>query len=110
MSGPAVTVGCSVVLTPGASGPPDAGVIIAVPQASVLAGGLPLAVTGSICQMVNSVTGAPYPLSVGSPGSSGFLVGGAMLLRIGDAIPTPPGVLMILGPPASPIVLDVSPP
>jgi DMSO/TMAO reductase YedYZ molybdopterin-dependent catalytic subunit len=32
------------------------------------------------------------------------------LVRLGDRIPTPPGVLLVLGPPAAPFVTDLSPP
>ena len=110
MPGPAVTIGCAVIVSPGASGPPDSGVIVAVPQASLVAGGMPLAVSGSICQMVNSLTGVPYPLVIGSPASSGVLVTGMSLVRLGDVIPSGPGVLTVLGPPASPLFMDGSPP
>jgi hypothetical protein len=107
MSGPPVSLGCSVLLTPGAAGPPDSGVITVVPQAVLTANGQPLAVTGSICQMVNSVSGVPYPLPIGSVGAStGITVAGQSLVRVGDRIPSGPGVLMILGPPAAPFVTD----
>ena len=59
MPGPPVSIGCAVVVTPGAAGPPDSGVITVIPQVAVTASGQPLAVTGSICQMVNSVSGVP---------------------------------------------------
>ena len=110
MSGPPVSIGCAVMVTPGAAGPPDSGVIVQVPQASVMAGGMPLAVAGTICQMVNSISGAPYPLVIGSLGSTGVLVNGMALVRMGDNIPSPPGILTILGPPAAPFVTDGSPP
>jgi uncharacterized Zn-binding protein involved in type VI secretion len=91
------------------AGPPDSGVIVAVTQASVLAGGLPLATAGSLCQMVNSVSGAPYPLVIGGAGASTALrINGQPLVRIGDMIPSGPGVLTILGPPAAPFVTDGS--
>jgi hypothetical protein len=106
-----VTIGCSVLLTPGAAGPPDSGVITTVLQQVVTANGMPLAVTGSLCQMVNSVSGAPYPLPIGSAGAStGVTVNGMALVRLGDRIPSGPGVLMILGPPAAPTVSDGSAP
>ncbi len=98
------------MVTPGAAGPPDSGVIVQVPQASVMAGGMPLAVAGTICQMVNSISGAPYPLVIGSLASTGVLVNGMALVRMGDNIPSPPGILTILGPPAAPFVTDGSPP
>ena len=110
MPGPPVSIGCAVMVTPGAAGPPDSGVIVVVPQTSVIAGGMPLAVAGSICQMVNSISGAPYPLVIGSLASTGVLVNGMALVRMGDNIPSPPGILTILGPPAAPFVIDGSPP
>ena len=63
-------MGCNVVLTPGAAGAPDSGVILTVLQATATASGMPLATVGSICQMINSVSGAPYPLPIGSLGAS----------------------------------------
>jgi len=111
MPGPPVSVGCAVVLTPGAAGPPDSGVITVIPHVAVTAAGQPLAVTGSICQMVNSVSGVPYPLPIGQAGAStGIRVDGQALVRVGDRIPSGPGVLMILGPPAAPFVSDSSAP
>ena len=94
------------MVSPGAAGPPDSGVIVQVPQAAVTAGGMPLAVAGSVCQMVNSVSGVPYPLVIGPLGSTGFTITGMPLVRMGDSIPSPPGVLTILGPPAAPYVTD----
>ena len=109
MPGPPVSIGCAVLVTPGLAGAPDSGIITTVLQATVTAGGMPLATAGSICQMVNSVTGAPYPLVIGSAGAStGIKVQGQPLVRIGDQIPSGPGVLMILGPPAAPFVSDGS--
>jgi len=110
MPGPPVTIGCAVVVSPGMAGPPDSGVIIQIPQAAVTAGGLPLAVAGSMCQMINSVSGVPYPLVIGSLASTGATVNGMGLVRMGDNIPSPPGVLTILGPPAAPYINDSSPP
>lgn len=106
MPGPPVSIGCAVVLSPGAAGPPDSGAILVIPQASLTANGLPLAVSGSICQMVNSVSGVPYPLPITSGGSTGVSVNGAALLRMGDVIPAGPGMLTLLGPPAAPFVTD----
>jgi uncharacterized Zn-binding protein involved in type VI secretion len=107
MSGPPVSLGCVVIVTPGAAGPPDSGAIIAVMQTTVTANGLPLAVAGSMCQMVNSVSGVPYPLTIGSAGAStGVTVDGAALVRMGDQIPSGPGVLMVVGPPAAPFAID----
>jgi uncharacterized Zn-binding protein involved in type VI secretion len=94
------------VLTPGAAGPPDSGFITVVTQAIATAGGMPLATVGSMCQMVNSVSGAPYPLPIGQGGSSSVTINGSALVRMGDQIPSGPGVLMILGPPAAPYIND----
>jgi len=111
MSGFPVSIGCTVLVTPGAAGPPDTGVIVAVTQVTASASGLPLAVTGSICQMVNSVSGVPYPLPIGSAGAStGVTIDGQALVRVGDMIPSGSGVMMILGPPATPSVMDGSAP
>jgi len=111
MPGPPVTVGCAVVLTPGAAGAPDSGTIIAVLQTAVTASGMPLATAGSICQMVNSVSGVPYPLPIGTVGAStGVLVEGQGLVRVGDQILSGSGMLAIIGPPASPSVIDQSAP
>lgn len=107
MSGPPVTVGCSVMLSPGAAGPPDSGVITAVLQVTATAGGMPLAVTGSLCTLVNSVSGVPYVLPIGQPGAStGVTVDGQALVVSATRIPTGPGVLTVLGPPAAPFVTD----
>jgi uncharacterized Zn-binding protein involved in type VI secretion len=106
MPGPPVTIGCAVVLSPGAAGPPDSGFISVITQAVVSAGGLPLATVGSVCQMVNSVSGVPYPLPVGAGGSTSVLIGGMGLVRMGDMIPSGPGVLTIIGPPAAPFMSD----
>jgi hypothetical protein len=106
MPGPPVSIGCSVVLAPGAAGPPDSGVIVAVMQTAATANGMPLATSGSICQLINSVSGAPYPLPIGQGGSTGVTVQGQALVRVGDQIPSGPGVLTILGPPAAPFVSD----
>jgi uncharacterized Zn-binding protein involved in type VI secretion len=107
MPGPPVSIGCTVLLSPGAAGPPDSGVIAVVPQATATAAGLPLAVSGSLCSMVNSVSGVPYMLPVGQAGASaGVTVEGQPLVRLGDRIPSGPGILTILGPPAAPFVSD----
>jgi uncharacterized Zn-binding protein involved in type VI secretion len=107
--GPPVSIGCAVVVTPGMAGAPDSGVIVSVLQTAATAAGMPLATAGSICQMVNSVSGAPYPLVIGSAGAStAIMIQGQPLVRIGDQIPSGPGVLMIIGPPAAPFVTDAS--
>lgn len=106
MPGPPVTLGCTVMVTPGASGPPDTGTIVGVLPPFITAGGLPLATAGSLCLMVNSVWGFPYPMTIGPLASSGVRVGGQALVRVGDRVPSPPGVLLILGPPAAPYITD----
>jgi uncharacterized Zn-binding protein involved in type VI secretion len=95
-----------VIITPGATGPPDTGTIIAIFPPLITASGMPLAVSGSMCMMINSLTGAPYPLVIGLLASTGVRVGGRALVRMGDNIPTPPGILTIIGPPAAPYVID----
>jgi uncharacterized Zn-binding protein involved in type VI secretion len=108
MPGSPVSIGCNVILSPGAAGPPDSGVITVVTQTCALVNGMPLATIGSMCQMVNSVSGAPYvlPIGNGSGGSSAVTVAGQALVRLGDQIPSGPGVLLILGPPAAPFISD----
>lgn len=107
MPGNPVTIGCAVTLTPGAAGPPDSGVITTILQTHVTAGSMPLATAGSMCQMINSVSGVPYVLPIGSIGmSQSFTVGSQGLVRVGDKIPSGPGIMMILGPPAAPYIND----
>jgi len=106
MPGPPVTIGCAVMLSPGAAGPPDMGTIITITQPVVTASGMPLATSGSICQMINSVSGAPYPLPIAPLGSTGVKISGQSLVRMGDKIPSGPGILTILGPPAAPFITD----
>jgi hypothetical protein len=102
-----VTIGCSVIVSPGLAGAPDSGVIVAITQVVASASGMPLAVVGSMCQMVNSVTGAPYPLPIGPTGAStGVTIGGQALVRMGDQIPSGSGIMTIVGPPAAPFVTD----
>ena len=110
MAGPPVSIGCVVVLSPGAAGPPDTGSILVVLPPFVTANGLPLATSGSICLMINSLTGIPYTIPIGALASSGVSVGGKALVRMGDNIPSPPGILTILGPPAAPFIIDQWPP
>jgi hypothetical protein len=111
MPGAPVTVGCVVILTPGAAGPPDTGTIIFVLPPFITFSGLPLATGGgTICMMVNSLTGIPYPMLIGPLGSSGVRVSGRSLLRMGDMVPTPPGIMQIVGPPATLSIIDQSPP
>ncbi len=99
-----------MILTPGASVVPDSGTIVGVLPPVITANGMPLATAGSMCLMVNSITGIPYPLAIGPLASTGVSVTGRALVRLGDRIPTPPGVLLILGPPAAPFVSDQWPP
>jgi hypothetical protein len=106
MPGPPVTLGCAVLLSPGASGPPDSGFVSQIVQTLVTASGMPLATAGSLCQMVNSVSGAPYVLPIGQGGSASVSLSGQSLVRLGDQIPSGPGVLLIVGPPAAPFVSD----
>jgi hypothetical protein len=108
MPGSPVTIGCAVTITPGAAGPPDSGTIVAIFPPVITASGMPLATTGSLCMMINSLSGVPYPLAIGPLASTGVTVGGRGLVRVGDQIPTPPGILSILGPPAAPFITDLS--
>lgn len=110
MPGSPVSIGCTVQLSPGAAGPPDMGVITTVFQTCATANGMPLATAGSLCQMINSVSGAPYPLPIGQGGSTSVLVNGQALVRMGDLIPSGPGVMTILGPPAAPFITDTGAP
>jgi hypothetical protein len=72
---------------------------------------MPLATGGgTLCLMVNSLSGIPYPMMVGPLGSSGITVAGRPLLRVGDRVPTPPGIMLILGPPATTAFIDQAPP
>ena len=111
MPGMPVTIGCAVLLTPGAAGPPDSGVITIVPQTLALVAGMPLAVSGSVCQMINSVYGISYPIVIPPTGcSTGIKIMGMSLVRIGDRIPVGSSILVIIGPPAAPFVNDSWPP
>lgn len=110
MPGAPVSIGCNVLLSPGMSGAPDSGVIMVIMQSHAMGGGLPLATSGAICQMVNSSTGVPYPLSIGPGGSTSVTIGGQALVRVGDMIPSGPGILTILGPPAAPFITDTGSP
>jgi uncharacterized Zn-binding protein involved in type VI secretion len=92
------------------AGPPDTGVITVIMQSHAMGGGMPLATSGSICQMVNSVSGASYPLPIGQGGSTSVTIGGQALVRVGDMIPSGPGILTILGPPAAPFISDTGAP
>jgi hypothetical protein len=110
MPGSPVSIGAVVIVTPGATGVPDTGTIVGIFPPFVTANGLPLATSGSLCTMINSLTGVPYPLIIGPLASSGVRVAGKALVRMFDRIPSPPGILTILGPPAAPFVIDGWPP
>ena len=111
MAKPPVSIGCAVLLSPGAAGPPDSGMITTITQTAVLANGMPIAISGSICQMVNSVSGVPYPLPIGSVGSStSLMIDGQGIVRMGDQIVSGGGVLTIIGPPAATSLLDSAAP
>ncbi len=110
MPGLPVTIGCTVIITPGVTGAPDTGTILVIFPPFITANGMPLATTGSLCMMINSLSGVPYPLVIGPLASTGVTVGGRSLVRMGDFIPTPPGILSIIGPPAAVNVIDQSPP
>jgi hypothetical protein len=110
MPGPPVSIGAAVVVAPGAAGAPDSGIVLAVLPPVVTGNGMPFSSAGTICQMVNSLTGVPYPLVIGPLASSGVTIAGRALVRLFDRIPSPPGVLTILGPPAAPFVNDQWPP
>jgi hypothetical protein len=107
MPGPPVTIGCAVVVSPGMAGAPDSGVITSIMQTQVTAIGMPLAVIGSLCQMINSVSGSPYVIPIGSAGASTSVgIQNQALVRVGDRIPSGPGIMTIIGPPAAGFVSD----
>lgn len=111
MPGPPVTLGAVVVVTPGAAGVPDSGTIIVIPPPFITANGMPLATVGSTCQMINSVTGIPYPLVITPLGTSlGVTVAGKALVRMGDRIVAGTGILVVAGPPPMPTLVDTFPP
>jgi hypothetical protein len=84
------------------------GVIIAVTQVTATAGGMPLAVQGSSCQFINSLSGVPYVLPIGAPVTPGITIDNLPVIRMGDMCPTGPGIVQVLGPPAAPFVNDMS--
>jgi hypothetical protein len=108
MPGPPVTIGCAVVVSPGMAGPPDSGTITMIPPGGPTASGMPLAMAGSICTMINSLSGVPYPLPIGPLSPSQVRISGQPLIRVGDAIASGPGILTILGPPGAPFITDNS--
>lgn len=111
MPGPIVGLGASVVLAPGAAGPPDSGVISAIIPPFISISGIPAATAGSICTLVNSLTGIPYPLPIPPLGASlGVMVTGRGLVRMGDIYLLGAATLTVLGPPIVPTITDLSPP
>ena len=111
MPGPPVTIGASVTLTPGAAGPPDTGVLTMIPPPYVMANGQPLATVGSVCTMVNSLTGIPYPITITAVGAStGVKNSGMALVRLGDRIVLGPAILLVAGSPPMPTLVDSFPP
>lgn len=100
MPGPPVSIGCAVVLTPGAAGPSDQGTILSVKQSIVRVGGQPAATVGDECLMVDPVTPKTYTIKIGQGGSTGVRIGGKALVRVGDSITTDGKQLSIVGPPA----------
>ena len=106
MPGQPVSIGCSVVVSPGMAGPPDTGTITVIFPGGPLASGQPLARTGDLCLMINSLSGVPYMLPIGSAAMSQVSISGQKLVRMGDQIPSGPGVMSILGPPAAPFAND----
>jgi hypothetical protein len=111
MPGPPVTLGCSVLLTPGAVIVPDSGTITAILPPFLTFSGVPLACAGTICTMINSVTGVPYPLPIPPLGcSTGVTNAGMPLVRMLDRIVVGPAILLIIGPPATPTIIDTFPP
>ena len=108
MPGPSVSIGCAVIVTPGMAGLPDSGTITMIPPGGPTANGMPLAMVGSVCTMVNSWTGVPYPLPIGPLSLSQVTISGQPLVRLGDAIPSGPGVMTIMGPPSAPFITDAT--
>ncbi len=106
MPGSPVTIGCAVLVSPGMAIAPDSGAITMIPPGGPRAGAMPLAFAGSICTMINSATGIPYPLVITPAIPSLARVGGQPLVRVGDVIPCAPGMLTIIGPPALPTLVD----
>lgn len=111
MPGPPVTLFAVVSLTPGAAGPPDAGVLAKIPPPHVKANGMPLATVGSTCVMINSASGVPYMVNIPALGASiGCTVNGKALVRLGDRFVVGSGILVIAGLPPMPTLTDMFPP
>ena len=72
---------------------------------------MPLATVGSTCQMINSLTGVPYPIVILPLGAStGVTVMGKALVRLGDRIVMGPAILLVAGVPPMPTLIDTFPP
>jgi len=108
MGKPLAVLMTPVIFTP-AGAPPDNGFITTITQQVVTVNGMQVATVGSICTMVNSVTGVPYPLPIPPGGSSGVKILGQQVIRMGDVIPAGGGVLTI-GMLPQPILSDNFPP
>lgn len=106
MPGSPVTIGCAVILSPGPSGVPDSGIITIIPPGGPTANGVSLAMAGSLCLMINSISGAPYTIPIGPLSPSQVKINGQPLVRMGDMIPSGPGLLTVIGPPAAPFITD----
>ena len=98
------------MVTPGAAGPPDMGVHR--PDSADVARDRRDAARSERVDVPDGelVVGVPYPLVIGPLASTGIRVNGMALVRLGDMIPSPPGILTVLGPPAAPFFIDSSPP
>ena len=106
MPGMPVSIGCSVLLSPGLAGPPDSGTITTIAPGGPVANGMPLATETSICTMINSLTGIPYQLPIGSLIPTQVTLNGLKMVRTTDLIQSGPGMLTILGPPAAGFIND----
>lgn len=105
MPGPPVTIGCKVTHTFGSA----VGTITSIPQTTVKAGDKPLATAGAICSLVTS-NGNRFQVAIGNLASTGVTIQGQPLVRVGDQIPSGPGTLTIVGPPAAAFLNDQFPP
>ncbi|MGD2065943.1 MAG: hypothetical protein PVI43_02075 [Candidatus Bathyarchaeota archaeon] len=107
--GKALAILNTPVIFQSAGAPPDNGFITIIMQQIVKVNGIQVATVGSICNMVNSLTGTPYSLPIPPGGSSGVKILGQQVVRMGDVIPTGSGVLTIL-PFSQPVLTDGFPP
>jgi len=103
MPGSPVTIGCAVTLE-NPPAPLDSGVITFIPPGGPAMSGQPLAMTGSICTMTNSQSGATYPFPIGPVPSGQVKINGLSLVRQGDIIQSGTTRLTIIGPPISSIL------